>query len=682
MPPELPAVRILIVDDDKAICEYMQTLLERDGFQVKTLSDPTGVEEEVRHGGYHLIILDLMMPKLDGIEVLRRIRKLDTDIAVVIFTGFPNLESAVASMKLDAVDYIKKPFNVDEFREVISRVMRKKGLARTPEEQLHKRHRRHDPQPAQGEGPHPEADVAAHRPQRVAPLADRARRVERVDLVALQDRHRPRVAHPGPLRRVSDPRSPREASVPRVRLHRGSRCLGSMRRESAAARPATRPRRPARADRFLVRRGTVALEELFSMHVRKLAYVVVALAAALGVHDARANNWPPAKGADMTDPNNWPNDPGYNSDWNYWSWLPKQAAGDEALRRRRPDARRERHAHRRRLDVHDRPARREDRHHRLRHRVGRHGPRRQGVPQRRRAREPQARRTRTAAPAAAPARSPATTATATASSASRTTRTTRASRRSSPIRPTSATRARTRAAPAQPRMIGDLNENCILDAGRPHPDSFSDGVDDDNNGYTDDISGWDFYKNDNDPYDDTRYGHGTGEARDSSAAGQQRAGRHRRLPRLPLHDAARGRQLHRRRERLRQGRRLRGRQRRRRSCRRRSARSTRRRSRRRPSTTRTRKATVVVASMADENSRHHNMPGATNHTLPVHAITLRRRRQRDRREHHDDVDDVPRLQPVLELRRPEHAQRERLESARARRRARAPARRACSSRRG
>ena len=53
------------------------------------------VEEEVRTGGYHLIILDLMMPKLDGIEVLRRIRKLDTDIAVVIFTGFPNLESAV-----------------------------------------------------------------------------------------------------------------------------------------------------------------------------------------------------------------------------------------------------------------------------------------------------------------------------------------------------------------------------------------------------------------------------------------------------------------------------------------------------------------------------------------------------------------------------------------------------------
>ena len=135
---ELPAIRILIVDDDVAICEYMQTLLERDGFLVKTLTDPLVVEDEVRVGGYHLIVLDLMMPKLGGIELLARIRKIDSDVAVVIFTGFPNLESAVASMKLDAVDYIKKPFNVDEFREVLARVMRKKGLSRTPEEQLHK----------------------------------------------------------------------------------------------------------------------------------------------------------------------------------------------------------------------------------------------------------------------------------------------------------------------------------------------------------------------------------------------------------------------------------------------------------------------------------------------------------------------------------------------------------------
>lgn len=135
---QLAAVKILIVDDDRAICDYMQTLIEHEGYAVKTISDPTTIDDEVRSGGYHLIVLDLMMPKLDGIETLKRIRKIDSDVAVVIFTGYPNLETAVAAMQLDAIDYLKKPFVKDDFLEVLDRVMRKKGLARSPEEQLHK----------------------------------------------------------------------------------------------------------------------------------------------------------------------------------------------------------------------------------------------------------------------------------------------------------------------------------------------------------------------------------------------------------------------------------------------------------------------------------------------------------------------------------------------------------------
>ncbi len=131
-------VGILIIDDDKEICDYMETFLTRDGFFVKTLTVPQDAMEEVRSGRYHLVILDLMMPKMDGIEILSQIRKVDTDIAVIIFTGYPSLETAVASLKLDVVDYIKKPFNPDEFREVIDRVLKRKGLARNPEEQLHK----------------------------------------------------------------------------------------------------------------------------------------------------------------------------------------------------------------------------------------------------------------------------------------------------------------------------------------------------------------------------------------------------------------------------------------------------------------------------------------------------------------------------------------------------------------
>ena len=86
----------------------------------------------------------------------------------MIFTGYPSLETAVQSMKLDAVDYLKKPFNPDEFREVLDRVMRKKGLLRTPEENLHRVIGETIRGLAQGSGPHAQADGASDRSERLA----------------------------------------------------------------------------------------------------------------------------------------------------------------------------------------------------------------------------------------------------------------------------------------------------------------------------------------------------------------------------------------------------------------------------------------------------------------------------------------------------------------------------------
>jgi DNA-binding response OmpR family regulator len=131
-------INILIIDDDRDICEYMKTLLEATGYSVSTLSDPTLAEEAVRNNEYHLLIIDLMMPKMDGIELIKCIRKIDSDVAIIVFTGYPSVETAVDALKLSVSDYIKKPFDVDEFRDKVSEVLRRKGLLLNPEAELHK----------------------------------------------------------------------------------------------------------------------------------------------------------------------------------------------------------------------------------------------------------------------------------------------------------------------------------------------------------------------------------------------------------------------------------------------------------------------------------------------------------------------------------------------------------------
>ncbi|HEY7955072.1 MAG TPA: response regulator [Polyangia bacterium] len=128
---------ILVVDDDKDVCEYLEDFLSHDGYRVVTVSDPTEVVEVLRGDEFHICIIDLMMPKLSGIDLLGMIRKVDNDIAVIILTGYPSLETATASIEHDVSAYIKKPFSVDEFRAVIERIARKKGLVLRKEDELH-----------------------------------------------------------------------------------------------------------------------------------------------------------------------------------------------------------------------------------------------------------------------------------------------------------------------------------------------------------------------------------------------------------------------------------------------------------------------------------------------------------------------------------------------------------------
>lgn len=126
-----------MVDNDPDICDYMESLLTTAGYSVDTHTSPTRAIEELRSQSHHLVVLDLMMPKVDGIELLRSIRRFDTDVAVVVLTGYPSVETAVQSLKLNVSDYVRKPFDADEFLHGIERICREKGLLTDSEEKLH-----------------------------------------------------------------------------------------------------------------------------------------------------------------------------------------------------------------------------------------------------------------------------------------------------------------------------------------------------------------------------------------------------------------------------------------------------------------------------------------------------------------------------------------------------------------
>ena len=126
-----------MVDNDPDICDYMESLLTTAGYSVDTPTSPTRAIEELRSQSHHLVVLDLMMPKVDGIELLRSIRRFDTDVAVVVLTGYPSVETAVQSLKLNVSDYVRKPFDADEFLHGIERICREKGLLTDSEEKLH-----------------------------------------------------------------------------------------------------------------------------------------------------------------------------------------------------------------------------------------------------------------------------------------------------------------------------------------------------------------------------------------------------------------------------------------------------------------------------------------------------------------------------------------------------------------
>src|SRR6266446_2279076 len=120
---------ILIVDDDKSLLESYTVLLE-DEFQVFTAETGETGLDLLRHEDVHLALLDIRLPGIDGIEVLRRIKAMDENVDVIMITAVKNVRVAVEAIKLGAYDYIVKPFEIDEVLSLLRRTLEHQSLLR------------------------------------------------------------------------------------------------------------------------------------------------------------------------------------------------------------------------------------------------------------------------------------------------------------------------------------------------------------------------------------------------------------------------------------------------------------------------------------------------------------------------------------------------------------------------
>ena len=120
-------MKILIVEDERLLADSLKTLLEKKGFQVEAVYDGETGEEYAQLGVYDLLILDVMMPKLDGYELARRVRASRCGVPILMLTARSALEDRVQGLNAGADYYLTKPFDSRELLACINALLRRQG---------------------------------------------------------------------------------------------------------------------------------------------------------------------------------------------------------------------------------------------------------------------------------------------------------------------------------------------------------------------------------------------------------------------------------------------------------------------------------------------------------------------------------------------------------------------------
>ena len=129
--------RIIIVDDEKDMRDFLEIMLRKEGYDALGVESAPVALEEIKSRGADLVISDVRMPVMGGVDFLKAMKEMDPEALVVMITAYASVETAIDAMKAGAYDYFTKPFNIDEVKFTVRKALELKRLER--ENRLQKR---------------------------------------------------------------------------------------------------------------------------------------------------------------------------------------------------------------------------------------------------------------------------------------------------------------------------------------------------------------------------------------------------------------------------------------------------------------------------------------------------------------------------------------------------------------
>jgi len=120
--------KILVLDDERSLCELLKVVFKKEGYEVLTTPSPKKAIEITKKDDIDVLVSDIKLPEMSGMEVLKRLRKARPELPVVMITAYGTIKEAVEALKMGAYDYIIKPFDIEELKVVVAKAIENKKL--------------------------------------------------------------------------------------------------------------------------------------------------------------------------------------------------------------------------------------------------------------------------------------------------------------------------------------------------------------------------------------------------------------------------------------------------------------------------------------------------------------------------------------------------------------------------